>query len=98
MWAENEKFAKEIKDILNKFTMATEWADLSNLLERLKKSFKANEKSLVPMKKELAKRLSQCLTPELSMIHGQALDVYKEVFKREKVSLKLRFILVRPGY
>ena len=39
--------------------------------------------SLTPQKKELAKRLSQCLTPELYMIHQQALDVYVEVFKRE---------------
>ena len=37
----------------------------------------------MPKKKDLAKRLSQCLTPELQMIHKQTLEIYTEVFKRE---------------
>ena len=84
---ENDKFSREVSDILQRFTTATEWADLSNLLERLKKSIANYPDSRVPKKKELAKRLSQCLTPELQMIHMQTLDIYVEVFKRELVSL-----------
>lgn len=45
-------------DILHRFTTAKEWADLSNLLEQLKKSFEKYPKKAVPKKKELAKRLS----------------------------------------
>ena len=74
---------------MQQFTTATEWVDLSNLLERLKRSFTQNPDSITPNKKDLAKRLSQCLTPELSMIHKQTLDVYEEVFKSEIVSLIL---------
>ena len=65
------------------FNTAKEWVDLSNLLESLKRSFTNFPESLVPRKKDLAKRLSQCLTPELVMIHRQTLEVYEEVFKRE---------------
>ena len=74
---------------MQQFTTATEWVDLSNLLERLKRSFVQNPDTMTPNKKDLAKRLSQCLTPELSMIHKQTLDVYEEVFKSEIVSLIL---------
>lgn len=74
---------------MQQFTTATEWVDLSNLLERLKRSFTQNTDCMTPNKKDLAKRLSQCLTPELSMIHKQTLDVYEEVFKSEIVSLIL---------
>ena len=58
-----------MSDILQRFTTASEWVDLSNLLERLRKSFDNYKDSPVPNKKELAKRLSQCLTPELIMVH-----------------------------
>ena len=78
-----------MSDILQRFTTASEWVDLSNLLERLRKSFDNYKDSPVPNKKELAKRLSQCLTPELIMVHKQTLVVYREVFKRELVSLVL---------
>ena len=74
---------------MQRFTTASEWVDLSNLLERLRKSFDNYKDSPVPNKKELAKRLSQCLTPELIMVHKQTLVVYREVFKRELVSLVL---------
>ena len=73
-------------DILQRFPTATEWVDLSNLLERLKRAFKDNPRCKTPNKKDLAKRLSQCLTPKLSMIHTLALEIYTEVFKREVVS------------
>ena len=86
---ENDKFSREMSDILQRFTTASEWVDLSNLLERLRKSFDNYKDSPVPNKKELAKRLSQCLTPELIMVHKQTLVVYREVFKRELVSLVL---------
>ena len=78
-----------MSDILYRFTTASEWADLSNLLERLRKSFATYPDAPVPNKKELAKRLSQCLTPELIMVHKQTLAVYEEVFKRELVSKSL---------
>ena len=55
---EDERFKREISGILDRFTTASEWVDLSNLLERLKKTIKEYPKSSIPVKKELAKRLS----------------------------------------
>jgi len=41
----------------------------------------------VPNKKDLAKRLAQCLNPDLNVIHSLTLDVYSVIFRRELVSI-----------
>ena len=55
--SENDKFSREMTDILQRFAAVTEWVDISNLLEKLKKAFSKFPDSLTPNKKDLAKRL-----------------------------------------
>ena len=82
-----EKFTKAIKNVLNTgFETAKEWADLSNCLQRLKKAVEANPGMHVPLKKDLAKRLAQCLNPDLNVIHLLTIEVYAAIFARELVS------------
>jgi hypothetical protein len=47
-----------VGDILQRFATATEWVDLSNLLERLKRTIQVHPNVRIPKKKDLAKRLS----------------------------------------
>ena len=37
----------------------------------------------IPRQRDLAKRLAQCLNPEISVIHQLTLEIYGEVLKRE---------------
>ena len=46
------------------------------------------------MKKELAKRLAQCLNPDLNVIHSQTIEVYQHIFERERVSCARRHSLL----
>lgn len=73
--------------MLSAFERAREWADLSNCLQKVKKTFMDHPNLPVPQKKELAKRLAQCLNPDLNVIHQLTLEVYDFVFERELVSL-----------
>lgn len=72
--------------MLGSFERAREWADLSNCLQRIKKTFVEHPELPVPLKKDLAKRLAQCLNPDLNVIHSLTLEVYNLVFERELVS------------
>ena len=50
-----------------------------NLIEAgLKKALSSGNPEL--MKKELAKRLAQCLNPDLNVIHQLTLEVYQWIF------------------
>jgi len=65
------------------FERAREWADLSNCLQKVKKDITSYAKLHIPCKKELSKRLAQCLNPDLNVIHSLTLDVYSLVFQTE---------------
>ena len=41
------------------------------------------------MKKMLAKRLAQCLNPDLNVIHLLTIEVYAHIFAREHVSKEI---------
>ena len=83
---EFEKFKAQLGTVISSFEKAREWADLSNCLQRVKKTFDQFQNLPVPLKKDLAKRLAQCLNPELTVIHQLTLEVYDLVFTRELVS------------
>jgi hypothetical protein len=42
----------------------------------------------VPHQRQLAKRLAQCLNPDINVIHQLTIEVYSEVFAREVELLK----------
>lgn len=52
-----EKFKKNLKDVIDLFEKAREWADLSNCLQKVKKLIEVNSNMDIPLKKDLAKRL-----------------------------------------
>lgn len=52
-----EKFRKNLKDVIDSFEKAKEWADLSNCLQKVKKQFELHQNTDIPLKKDLAKRL-----------------------------------------
>ena len=58
-----EKFKKNLKDVIDLFEKAREWADLSNCLQKVKKLIEVNSNMDIPLKKDLAKRLG---TPSYS--------------------------------
>jgi hypothetical protein len=67
--AANQKFEKIIRDIIPVFEKAREWGDLVNCLQKINLAIETNIGLRVPAKQELAKRLSQCLNPDFTMIH-----------------------------
>ena len=81
-----ERFKSQLNTINTLFERAREWADLSNCLQKLKKAIDQNPKLHVPLKKDLAKRLAQCLNPDLNVIHLLTIEVYAHIFARELVS------------
>jgi hypothetical protein len=72
-----------LSTILATFERAREWADLSNSLQKLKRVIDQYPNEPVPVKKELSKRLAQCLNPDLNVIHQQTIEVYQHIFMRE---------------
>lgn len=84
-----EKFKSQLANVNTLFERAREWADLSNCLSKVKKVIENNPQLSVPSKKDLAKRLQQCLNPDLAVIHQLTLEVYECIFKRELVSWNL---------
>ncbi|CDW85800.1 n-terminal domain-containing protein [Stylonychia lemnae] len=83
-----EKFKRSLKEVIDSFERAKEWADLSNCLQKVKKQFDQNQNTEIPMKKDLAKRLAQCLNPDLAVIHQLTLEVYGMIFQRQIELLK----------
>jgi hypothetical protein len=84
---EYERFKQQLSSVNPLFERAREWADLSNCLQKVKKVIDSNPGLPVPNKKDLAKRLAQCLNPDLNVIHQLTLEVYAWIFAREIVSL-----------
>lgn len=83
---EYERFKHQLNSVNPLFERAREWADLSNCLQKVKKVIDSNPGLPVPNKKDLAKRLAQCLNPDLNVIHQLTLEVYAWIFAREIVS------------
>lgn len=52
-------------------------------MQKLKRAIDGYPNEPVPVKKELAKRLAQCLNPDLNVIHSQTIEVYQHIFARE---------------
>jgi|APSaa5957512535_1039671.scaffolds.fasta_scaffold408316_2 hypothetical protein len=78
-----ELFDRGLKNIIDSFERAREWADLSNCLQKVKKMIEQYKGLKIPRQRDLAKRLAQCLNPEINVIHQLTLEIYKEVFERE---------------
>ncbi|KAK3337115.1 putative regulator of reproduction dopa [Cercophora scortea] len=78
------KYASGVDRALSLFdTTLQEWADYISFLNRLLKALQARPSSIttIPAKATVAKRLSQCLNPNLpSGVHQKALEVYNYVF------------------
>ena len=54
-----EKFKKNLKEVIDSFEKAREWADLSNCLQKVKRQFEQHSNTEIPLKKDLAKRLGK---------------------------------------
>lgn len=78
------RYASGVERSLSLFdTQLQEWADYISFLGRLLKSLQQHPPKItaVPSKALVAKRLSQCLTPNLpSGVHQKALEVYSFIF------------------
>lgn len=72
-----------MKQIIDSFERAKEWADLSNCLAKVRQIIEKYGGAPVPHQRQLAKRLAQCLNPDINVIHQLTIDVYAEVFARE---------------
>jgi len=57
-----EKFKKNLKEVIDSFERAKEWADLSNCLQKVKKQFEQHSNTEIPLKKDLAKRLGKVIS------------------------------------
>ena len=82
----NTQFQKNIKNLIDSFEKAREWADLNNCLQKLKRILEKNNKAEqyeINDKLNLAKRLAQCLSPDFGVIHKTTLDIYKMIFATE---------------
>jgi hypothetical protein len=58
-----------MEDIIKQFDVAREWADITSCLQKIKKSITSFHDLHIPAQKNLAKKLAQCLNPELNVIH-----------------------------
>ena len=56
-----EKFKRNLKDAIDSFERANEWADLNNCLQKVKRQFDQHQSTDIPLKKDLAKRLGRYL-------------------------------------
>lgn len=77
-----------------------EWADYISFLGRLSKAFKqhASNYETVPSSQLVARRLSQCLEPNLpSGVHQKTLEVYDMILKAVQAQLASQLSLWLPG-
>jgi len=82
----NSQFQKNVKNLVDSFEKAREWADLNNCLQKLKRMLEKNDKENkyeIQDKASLSKRLSQCLSPDFNVIHKTTLEIYKMIFETE---------------
>lgn len=79
-----KKLNNDITNILLLFEKVQEWADLSNILQKLYLTIEKYELFVdVSSKFLLFRRLSQCLNPLLpSGVHSKALIIYSSIFKK----------------
>ncbi|CAD2086058.1 conserved Plasmodium protein, unknown function [Plasmodium vinckei lentum] len=79
-----KKLNNDITNILLLFEKVQEWADLSNILQKLYLTIEKYEVFLdISSKFLLFRRLSQCLNPLLpSGVHSKALIIYGSIFKK----------------
>ena len=102
------RLKSDIADVLTAFDSAAEWADLIKCLQRLNKVCEKvfstdNFQALVryphlpeiPDKHTVARRLAQCLNPELpGGVHIKALETYEVIFARIGVRLLYLALLI----
>ncbi|SBS84981.1 hypothetical protein PMALA_011310 [Plasmodium malariae] len=79
-----KKLNNDITNILLLFEKVQEWADLSNILQKLYLTIEKYETFVdISSKFLLFRRLSQCLNPLLpSGVHSKALIIYSTIFKK----------------
>ncbi|SCL91620.1 conserved Plasmodium protein, unknown function [Plasmodium berghei] len=79
-----KKLNNDVTNILLLFEKVQEWADLSNILQKLYLTIEKYEVFLdISSKFLLFRRLSQCLNPMLpSGVHSKALIIYGSIFKK----------------
>ncbi|VTZ67175.1 conserved Plasmodium protein, unknown function [Plasmodium chabaudi chabaudi] len=79
-----KKLNNDVTNILLLFEKVQEWADLSNILQKLYLTIEKYEVFLdISSKFLLFRRLSQCLNPLLpSGVHSKALIIYGSIFKK----------------
>ena len=83
-----DEFDKNLKSVISQFERNREWADSIVILKKISENIEKYGNCYIPRQRDLAKRLAQCLNPEVPSIHSAALDVYKEVFVREIKMMK----------
>ncbi|KAI0982442.1 hypothetical protein GJ496_001072, partial [Pomphorhynchus laevis] len=76
-------FSNAIEKILKNFDSSSEWADLISNLAKLEKIIEANNKyCFIPKRITVARRLSQCLHPNLPTgVHLKSLSVYNSIMQ-----------------
>ena len=76
-----EQFSRNVANLLRDFEKNREWADIGNWLSRLQPILNTKKFANLPHKIQLAKRLAQCLNPNLPAgIHSNTLSVYNTIF------------------
>ncbi|KJP89738.1 hypothetical protein AK88_00698 [Plasmodium fragile] len=89
-----KKLNNDITNILLLFEKVQEWADLSNILQKLYLTIEKYDIFVdVASKFLLFRRLSQCLNPLLpSGVHSKALIIYSVIFKKAEKSFFINSI------
>ncbi|CAA9988010.1 conserved Plasmodium protein, unknown function [Plasmodium knowlesi strain H] len=89
-----KKLNNDITNILLLFEKVQEWADLSNILQKLYLTIEKYDVFVdVSSKFLLFRRLSQCLNPLLpSGVHSKALIIYSVIFKKAERSFFINSI------
>ncbi|ANQ07919.1 Uncharacterized protein PCOAH_00019860 [Plasmodium coatneyi] len=89
-----KKLNNDITNILLLFEKVQEWADLSNILQKLYLTIEKYDVFVdVSSKFLLFRRLSQCLNPLLpSGVHSKALIIYSVIFKKAEKSFFINSI------
>lgn len=90
------QYDEAVEVALSDFLRASEWADLIQSLQRVKRTISSSryeDLPFIPSKAliTLAKRLAQCLNPGLpDGVHLKALEVYDTIFRRIDQSVLIK--------
>eukprot|EP00002_Diphylleia_rotans_P025783 TRINITY_DN5114_c0_g1_i4.p1 TRINITY_DN5114_c0_g1~~TRINITY_DN5114_c0_g1_i4.p1 ORF type:complete len:2006 (-),score=388.98 TRINITY_DN5114_c0_g1_i4:487-6504(-) len=92
-------YKDEIIRVLQSFDDVGEWADLIKSIQKLFKVIhRSTEFQFIPESLTVAKRLAQCLNPNLpSGVHIKALETYELIFGKNKDHLSQDLILFSSG-